>query len=40
MRIVLSLAVAFTLAGCAYQLQLMPRDSGTIYGGSIHGNLR
>ena len=30
--------LAVSLSGCAYQMQLMPRDSGKMYQGSIQSN--
>ena len=30
--------VAALLAGCAWQMSLMPRDSGKVYSGSVSGN--
>ena len=38
MRLILSLAAALALSGCAttYQLSLMPRDSGQIFTGVVH----
>lgn len=34
----LALAVALALTGCSYGMQLMPRDSGKVYQGSVQSN--
>ncbi len=35
---VLAALTAIAISGCAYQMQLMPRDSGTIYSGHVQSN--
>ena len=36
-RLLISVAIV-SLAGCAGQVQMMPRDSGKIYSGTVQGN--
>ena len=38
MRIAAVLGAALLVSGCAYQMQMMPRDSGKIYSGRIQSN--
>jgi len=37
-RVLLLVPTICLLSGCALQMQVMPRDSGTIYKGSVQGN--
>lgn len=37
-RPLISVLVAALLSGCAYNLQLMPRDGGKVYGGTVSSN--
>jgi len=37
-RLLLALISTALLSGCAYTLQLLPRDGGTIYTGSVQSN--
>lgn len=38
MKIIISLIGALSLAGCAYNVTLMPRDSGKTYTGELNSN--
>ena len=38
MRKLLCVVALFSLAGCAGQVQMMPRDSGKVYSGTVQGN--
>lgn len=38
MRLVIAFAFLVALAGCAYQMQLLPRDGGTIYTGNAQSD--
>ena len=35
---ILTALAATAISGCAYQMQLMPRDGGTIYSGHVQSN--
>lgn len=38
MRRLFCIAALVSLAGCASQVQMMPRDSGKVYSGTVQGN--
>lgn len=38
MKLVLVAAVAALVSGCAFQVTMMPRDSGTVYSGEMHSS--
>jgi hypothetical protein len=38
MNKIFTLGLTLLLSGCAYQMQMMPRDSGTVYKGSVASN--